>query len=140
MSSTMDNAPWLDDLKPSPSLAGSQTLTDITRNVARVLGVPMSSDLADMVRQHAQCEVNYHGEASTLVGVHHILWLPDGSGSLTEPVFNADTALEIAQISVVDWHQKSLPANERMKAQAEFEAMLVDDLLGRGDASSDTED
>ncbi|NCT90381.1 hypothetical protein GXB85_05370 [Cellulomonas sp. APG4] len=124
MSSTMD-MPWVNDLEPSPSLAGAQTLTDITRNVAKTLGVPMSSDLADLVKQHATCEVNYNGESNTLVGTHHAVWLPDGSGSLTEPVFNADTALEVAQIAVTAWWSERLPAKERMRLQREWE----DDLL-----------
>ena len=125
--------PWLNDLEPSLSLAGAQTLTDVVRNVARVLGVPMSSDLADMVRSHAQCEVSYHGEAQTVVGVHHAVWLPDGSGSITEPVFTAETALEVAQIAVVDCWQQHLPAEERMRQQEAFEAALMEEYYGKND-------
>lgn len=137
MSSTMDRMPWLRDLEPSPSLAGAQTLTAITRNVARAHGVQMSSDLADMVRGHANCEVSYNGERTTIVGMSHVLWLPDGSGSLTEPVFSAETALEVAQIAITDrWHAH-LPAAERLKAQEEFEASLMEGYLGRGDTSAD---
>ena len=104
-------------------------MTDIVRACAQTLGVPMSSDLADRVKRHAMCEVSYHGEEKTVVGMHHTVWLPDGSGSLPEPIFTANNALEVAQLVVVAVNHERLPAEERMRREHEWEERLVEESM-----------